>query len=58
MAIKDLREWIKELEEQNEVARIKEKVDWNLELGGITQETFDRGGPRFCVPLTISSLSA
>jgi len=45
MAIKDLREWIKELEEQNEVARIKEKVDWNLELGGITQEVFDRKGP-------------
>lgn len=45
MAIKDLREWIKELEEQGEVARIKEKVDWNLEIGGITQETFDRGGP-------------
>ena len=45
MAIKDLREWISELETEGEVARITEKVDWDLELGGITQESFDRGGP-------------
>lgn len=45
MPIKDLREWIAELEEQNEVARITEQVDWDLEIGGITQETFDKGGP-------------
>lgn len=45
MPIKDLREWIAELEEQGEVARITEQVDWDLEIGGITQEVFDRNGP-------------
>ena len=45
MAVKDLREWIEVLEKEGEVARVNTKVDWNLELGGITQETFDREGP-------------
>lgn len=45
MAIKDLRQWIELLEKEEEVIKIKEKVDWNLELGGITQEAFDREGP-------------
>ena len=34
MAILDLSEWIDQLEKEGEVARVKEKVDWNLELGG------------------------
>jgi 4-hydroxy-3-polyprenylbenzoate decarboxylase len=45
MAIPDLNEWIDLLEKEGELARITTKVDWNLELGGITQETFDREGP-------------
>ena len=45
MAIPDLNEWIELLEKEEEVAKIKTKVDWNLELGGITQECFDREGP-------------
>ena len=45
MAYKDLREWIKKLEEEGELARVKAKVDWDLEMGGIVQEVFDRGGP-------------
>src|SRR4030042_122638 len=45
MAIKDLREWLEVLEKEGELARIKAKVDWNLEIGGITQEVFDREGP-------------
>lgn len=45
MAFKDLREWIAKLEGEGELARIKAKVDWNLEIGGILRETFDREGP-------------
>ena len=45
MAILDLNQWIDLLEKEGELARITTKVDWNLELGGITQETFDREGP-------------
>lgn len=45
MAIPDLNEWLDLIEKEGELARVKEKVDWNLEIGGVTQETFDRGGP-------------
>jgi len=45
MAYKGLREWIQLLESEGELARVKAKVDWDLELGGIVQEVFDRGGP-------------
>lgn len=45
MAYQDLRTWIEKLEGEGEVAKVTEKVDWNLEIGGITQETFDRKGP-------------
>ena len=45
MAYVDLREWIDALEKESELARVKVEVDWDLEIGGITQETFDRKGP-------------
>ncbi len=45
MACKDLREWIDALEKEGELARVKTKVDWNLEMGGINQEVYDREGP-------------
>jgi len=45
MAFKDLREWIAKLESEGELARVKEKVDWDLEIGGITQKVFDEEGP-------------
>lgn len=45
MAIKDMRQWIEQLEKEGELLKIKEKVDWNLEIGGITQEAFDKEGP-------------
>lgn len=45
MAYKDLREWIDRLEKEGELARVKAKVDWDLEIGGIVQEVFDRNGP-------------
>ncbi len=45
MAFNDLREWINRLEEEGELARVKADVDWDLEIGGITQEIFDKDGP-------------
>jgi 4-hydroxy-3-polyprenylbenzoate decarboxylase len=45
MAFRDLREWMVTLEGEGELARVKTKVDWNLEIGGITQEVFDKEGP-------------
>jgi 4-hydroxy-3-polyprenylbenzoate decarboxylase len=45
MAVRDLREWIDLLEKEGEVQKVSKKVDWNLEIGGVTQESFDREGP-------------
>lgn len=45
MAYKDLREWIKTLEYEGDLVRVKEEVDWNLEVGGILQENCERYGP-------------
>ena len=45
MAYQDLREWANKLETEGELARVKAKVDWDLEVGGIVQETFDNEGP-------------
>ena len=45
MAYYDLREWIEKLENENELAVVKEKVDWHLEIGAIARENMDRCGP-------------
>lgn len=45
VAYADMRDWIATLEEQGELARVKREVDWDLELGAVVQETFDRSGP-------------
>jgi len=45
MAYRDLREWLAKLEQEGELARVKAKVDWDLEIGGIAQRVFDTGGP-------------
>lgn len=45
MAYNDLRDWISTLEAEGELARVKAKVDWDLEIGGITQRVFDEEGP-------------
>ncbi|MFH0813060.1 MAG: hypothetical protein V2A69_09510 [Pseudomonadota bacterium] len=45
MAYRDAREWIDTLEKEGELSRIKTTVDWDLEIGGITQAVFDREGP-------------
>ena len=45
MAIPDLNQWLDMIESEGELVRIKDKVDWDLEIGGIAQEAADRGGP-------------
>lgn len=45
MGPKDLREWIRLLEDEGEVARVKQEVDWHLEIGGIMREICDMEGP-------------
>lgn len=45
MAYQDLREWIAKLESEGELFRVKAKVDWDLEIGGIVQKIFDEEGP-------------
>ena len=45
MAYNDLNEWIATLEKEGELSRVKAKVNWDLEIGGIVQENFDRQGP-------------
>ena len=38
MPAKDLREWIDDLEERNELKCITAEVDWDEEIGAITRE--------------------
>src|SRR3989304_919178 len=45
MAYKDLREFIKKLEDEGELHRIKKEVDWNIELGTVMRKVFDLRGP-------------
>ncbi len=44
-AYKDFREFIATLEQEGEVQRIKEEVDWNLELGAITRRANEAEAP-------------
>lgn len=46
MAFNDFRDWLNTLEQEGELCRVRTEVDWNLEIGAIAQELFDRGnGP-------------
>jgi UbiD family decarboxylase len=45
MAYRDLRDWLTTLEREGELGRIKNEVDWNLEIGGILREICDLQGP-------------
>jgi 4-hydroxy-3-polyprenylbenzoate decarboxylase len=45
MAYQDLRDWIKRLESENELLRIKAEVDWDVEIGGIARKALDEQGP-------------
>ena len=42
---RDLRDWIDDLEERNDLQRIKAEVDWNEEFGAITREVSSQFGP-------------
>jgi 4-hydroxy-3-polyprenylbenzoate decarboxylase len=41
----DLREWITQCEKAGELKRIKEQVDWDLELSHIAKLNEEKGGP-------------
>ena len=45
MAFADLREWINDLDERNDLQRIRAEVDWDEEIGAITREVSSQSGP-------------
>jgi 4-hydroxy-3-polyprenylbenzoate decarboxylase len=45
MAFDDLRAWIDDLEERNDLQRIRAQVDWDEEIGAINREVSSRSGP-------------
>ena len=45
MAYKDLRDWLRTLEKEGELVKVKTEVDWNFEIGGILRELCDAQGP-------------
>ena len=45
MPAKDLREWIDDLDERNDLKRITAEVDWDEEIGAITREISSQFGP-------------
>jgi len=44
-AFRDLREFLDLLEAHGELQRVKEEVDWNLEIGAIVRRCYDLGAP-------------
>src|SRR5574341_448283 len=45
MAVRDLREWIDDLEERRDLKRVTAEVDWDQEIGAITREISSQFGP-------------
>src|ERR671923_2392488 len=45
MAASDLRNWIDDLEERNDLKRVKAEVGWDEEIGAITREISSQYGP-------------
>jgi 4-hydroxy-3-polyprenylbenzoate decarboxylase len=45
MAFQDVREFVKALEERDLLRRIRQEVDWELEIGAIAYQLFRTGGP-------------
>ena len=45
MAYRDLREFIKKLEEEGELRRVKKEVNWDIEIGTIMTKIFGMNGP-------------
>jgi len=44
MPVKDIREWLKLLEDEGQLARIKTLVDWKYELAAVTRRGWDTMG--------------
>lgn len=44
-ALADMRDWIKWLEEHDQLRRVKAKVDWDLEIGGLARAVQTMEGP-------------
>ena len=47
MEYEDLRGFLSLLEKRKELIHIKETVDWDIEMGAISQEAVNRNGPAF-----------
>ncbi|MBI4319460.1 MAG: UbiD family decarboxylase [Chloroflexi bacterium] len=45
MGYADLREYISALDEAGELARVKDEVDWNLEIGAVMRRSYEVGAP-------------
>lgn len=45
MGCKDLREYIERLEEEGELVRIEQEIDWDLEVGAIIRRSLDLKAP-------------
>src|SRR5512142_3161306 len=45
MAFKDNREFIEALDKTNDIVRIKQETDWDLEVGAIVRRTNELRGP-------------
>ncbi|MGH7845639.1 MAG: UbiD family decarboxylase [Candidatus Binatia bacterium] len=45
MALRDLRDYIDVLESCGELVRVRQEVDWNLEMGAIVRRCYDLGAP-------------
>src|SRR3970040_402798 len=45
MAARDLRDWIDDLEERNDLTRVKAEVHGDEEIGAITREVSSQFGP-------------
>jgi len=66
VADRDLRDFLKTLETEGELKRIKAEVDWNLELSHVAKVNEERGGPAllfesvkgYKTPVFVSALSS
>ena len=45
MAYRDLREFVARLEEEGLLVRVREQVDWHLEIGALMSKVFSARGP-------------
>ncbi len=43
--MKDLRQFVEEIEKSGDLVRIKKEVDWEIEAGAISRRVYDQYGP-------------